>query len=141
MALRGRKATAQQRQYPNSMGGHVNKWGAVGTYLLRVGERFGFPAMITLIVTLAGGALCSWLGPNVIIPMRDRHFQYLDKVEMSMAQQKEASDKQSHKIDAVLEGLKINNETQKEGIASQKELTRAIRARIRIEESKTMEMR
>ena len=44
-------------------------------------ERLGLPAGLLMVVLAAAGRACSWIGTEVVVPLRDRHLAFLDRTE------------------------------------------------------------
>ena len=55
-----------------------------------IAERLGLPAGLLMVVLAAAGRACSWIGTEVVVPLRDRHLAFLDRTEQLRAGQEQS---------------------------------------------------
>jgi hypothetical protein len=53
-------------------------------------ERLGLPAGLLMVVLAAAGRACSWIGTEVVVPLRDRHLAFLDRTEQLLEGQEQS---------------------------------------------------
>ncbi|MFZ4646150.1 MAG: hypothetical protein ACOYNP_10360 [Gemmataceae bacterium] len=53
-------------------------------------ERLGLPAALLMVVLAAAGRACSWIGTEVVVPLRDRHLAFLDRTEQLLEGQEQS---------------------------------------------------
>jgi len=55
-----------------------------------IAERLGLPAGLLMVVLAAAGRACSWIGTEVVEPLRDRHLAFLDRTEQLLEGQEQS---------------------------------------------------
>ena len=55
-----------------------------------IAERLGLPAGLLMVVLAAAGRACSWIGTEVVVPLRDRHLAFLDRTEQLLEGQEQS---------------------------------------------------
>jgi hypothetical protein len=55
-----------------------------------IAERLGLPAGLLMVVLAAAGRACSWIGSEVVVPLRDRHLAFLDRTEQLLEGQEQS---------------------------------------------------
>jgi len=53
-------------------------------------ERLGLPAALLMVVLAAAGRACSWIGTEVVVPLRYRHLAFLDRTEQLLEGQEQS---------------------------------------------------
>ncbi len=55
-----------------------------------IAERLGLPAGLLMVVLAAAGRACTWIGSEVVVPLRDRHLAFLDRTEQLLEGQEQS---------------------------------------------------